>query len=238
MLVGDDGMERLAKAKVGVFGLGGVGSYAVEALARAGVGHLFLLDFDKVDPTNINRQLIALTTTVGQMKVDVARARVLDINPNLDVETCSTFLRIMNVDTVVPGDLDFAIDAIDALGPKANLLLTLHKRGVPYVACMGASSRISPANVRIGDLADVRNCPLAKRVRQRLRKHGIERGVRCVYSDELPQQRFEPDPADAQTRLTGEPKTRSRLVRGTISYLPGLVGLTAAGVIINDILAR
>jgi len=237
LLVGREGMARLRNACVAVYGLGGVGSHAFEALARAGVGSFLLVDFDEVHPTNINRQLLALHSTVGRKKTELAVERLAQINPDAHVETVDEFLSSRNLDRLLPDSVTHAIDAIDALGPKAALLAALHQRPIPFVACMGASSRLSPTNIRVGDLVDIRHDPLAKRVRTRLRKYGIEHGIRCVYSDEPPQKVFDrdepPEPAPP-----GANRPRVSPVRGTISYLPGLIGLTAAGLIVTDILSQ
>jgi tRNA threonylcarbamoyladenosine dehydratase len=227
LLVGDEGVERLRHATVAILGLGGVGGYAFEAVARAGVGRLILADCDTVDSTNINRQILALDDTVGRPKVELARERLGQINPGAKVEVIGETLRPQNIETLVP-DTGYAIDALDMLDTKVALLAMFHRRGTPHVACMGAASRLSPTNTRVGDLSEVRHCRLARRVRQRLRKQGIEHGIRCVYSDEVARQGMELQQGDGPGL---------KRVRGTIAYVPGLVGLTAAGLIINDILA-
>lgn len=226
VLVGIEGVERLANARVAVIGLGGVGGYALEALARAGVGHLFLLDADVVEPTNLNRQILALDDTVGRPKVEIARNRVARINPSAKIEIRQIFLTPDNVEAAIPRDIGYAVDAIDSVPAKVALIALLKKRGVSFVSCMGAGSKLDATKVRIADLFESKGCPLARSVRQRLRKLGIEKNVRCVYSDEDSAGTDEPD-ADPST---------VRAVRGTISYMPGVVGLMAASVIIDDIL--
>ncbi|MFO7975112.1 MAG: tRNA threonylcarbamoyladenosine dehydratase [Candidatus Hydrogenedentota bacterium] len=224
LLVGDEGLERLSRATVVVFGLGGVGSYAAEAIARAGVGHLVLFDSDCAEITNVNRQLFALNSTIGRPKVEVARERILDINPAAQVETNQTFVTPGNVHEFLRNEHAYYIDAIDHLRAKLAVLRLLHQNKACFVSCMGAASKVDVSGIRVADISLTINCPLARRIRQRLRKDGITQGIRCVYSE------TQPLPHTA-------PQGDNNAVRGTISYLPGLVGLTAAGVIINDILA-
>ena len=226
VLVGDAGVERLRKARVAVIGLGGVGGYAVEALARAGIGYLFLVDADAIEISNMNRQILALDDTLGMLKVDAARRRILKINPEAHVETSHDFLAPENIEAVLPADLGYAIDAIDSVPSKVHLIAALHRRGIPFVSCMGAGNRLLPTGVKVADIRKTRNCPLARVVRQQLRKHGISTGVRCVYSEENPR----PEPTRSQNR------GQQRRVVGTLAHVPGIVGLMAAGLILNDIL--
>lgn len=223
LLVGAAGIQRLRNASVAVFGLGGVGGYAAEAIARAGVGHITLVDFDIVDPTNRNRQLLALRSTEGRKKVEVARERMLDINPDADVRALAKQVDEDNAAALLEG-VKYLIDAIDQVRAKAALLETAYAAGLQVVSCMGAASKLSPAGVRVADISETEQCPLARKIRLRLRKAGIHTGIRCVYSQE-------------NTRIgpAQEPAARPR-VRGAISYVPGLVGLTAAGVVVNEIL--
>ena len=227
LLIGDAGIEVLSNARVAVIGLGGVGGYALEALARAGVGRLFLVDGDTVDVTNMNRQILALDNTVGTPKVDAARERVLAINPDARVETVQVFLSPENIDTLLPDDLGYAIDAIDTVDAKVYLIRALFRRNVRFVTCLGSANKLDPAGIQVADISRTRYCPLARLVRQRLRQCGIYEGVRCVYSEENL----------ARTSELEQDGDRRKRINGTISYMPGLMGLTAAGVIINDILA-
>ena len=227
LLVGEDGLRRLQSARVAVIGLGGVGGYALEALARAGVGSLFLVDAEVFDVTNMNRQILALDDTVGRPKVDVARERVLAINPATQVETSRVFVSQENVESLLPEGIGYAVDAIDSVTSKVALLNNLLQRGITFVSCMGAGSRLAATGVRIADINQTKGCPLARAVRQQLRKLGITQGVRCVYAEDTPIQPTEGPPGMYQ----------GKRINGTISYVPGIVGLTAAGVIINDILS-
>ncbi|MBN2309551.1 MAG: tRNA threonylcarbamoyladenosine dehydratase [Candidatus Hydrogenedentes bacterium] len=219
LLVGDEGMERLAGATVAIFGLGGVGSYALEAVARAGVGRLILVDADVVESSNINRQLIALENTVGRPKVEVARERVGQINPDARVEAVREFIGPENADRLLGEFHGYAIDAIDSVESKVHLLVALRARAAALVSCMGAGNRCALAPVRVGDISRTTGCPLARQVRQRLRRLGVSTGIRCAY--------FAEPPAPAAARGP----------QPSISYVPGMLGLTAAGLIVNDILA-
>ncbi len=232
MLLGDKGMERLQQANVMVVGLGAVGGYALEALARAGVGHLILVDFDVFDASNINRQILALTSTVGQKKTDVAKARVLDINPDCQVETVDTFVNADTLPKLLDRPLDYVVDAIDALNPKCCLIESLFERKVPFISSMGAALKSDPSCIKTGKLSASKNCGLAKFIRKRLRKRGVEISqINCVFSDEqvtLP---------ETALSLDGEAPDNGRL-RHTLGSLPtitAIFGLTIANHVITSL---
>ncbi len=226
LLLGDAAAEKLRCAAVAVIGLGGVGSYAAEAVARAGVGRLLLVDADKVDTTNINRQLYALHDTVGRPKVEVARERTAQINPDAVVDARVEFLDASNLDTLGLEKGWHVIDAIDTLDAKVALLRYLRAHGISCISSMGAARRCDPARVHLADIAQTRGCPLAKEVRRRLRQDGIISGIPCVFSDEPPL------PAPVRHSVVATP---GKAPVGSIAHLPGLFGLTAAGYIINAI---
>ncbi|MBU4459287.1 MAG: tRNA threonylcarbamoyladenosine dehydratase [Verrucomicrobia bacterium] len=238
MLLGAEGLARLRDARVLVAGLGAVGSYAVEGLARAGIGHLRLVDFDIVQPSNINRQLFALESTLGRPKVEVAAARILDINPGCDVDARRTFIDAATAPDLLAGGVDAVIDAIDSLGPKVALLRAAHQAGVWTVSCMGAATRTDPMAVRIGDLASTERCPLARFVRKRLRRDGIVSGIRCVYSLEPPPPPapFDADPEPVAPGLEHR-RGRKRRPLGSLSTLTGMFGLSAATEVILHLAA-
>jgi tRNA A37 threonylcarbamoyladenosine dehydratase len=227
LLVGAQGVARLAGARVAVFGLGGVGGYAAEALARAGVGYLRLVDGDVVTPSNRNRQIIALGSTTGLAKTEVMAARIRDINPAATLDTRPVFITPETVEEFIAG-IDYAIDAIDQVASKVALLAALHRAGIFTVSCMGAARKLDPTGVRVRDLRDTQGCPLAKRVRVALRQMGVASGIPCIYSEEH---------REATHDTGAAPPGQKRLTQGSISYVPGIVGLTAAGVVINRILA-
>jgi len=224
-LLGPDACARLGAAQVAVFGLGGVGSFAVEALARAGVGGLRLVDYDCSNATNLNRQLFALHSTLDLPKVEVAAARILDINPDCRVDPRRAFIDAGTVDALLEPEPDLAIDAIDSLSSKVLLLAACVRRGIPVLSSMGAGGRVDGTQVLAGDLAETRICPLARMVRQRLGRLGIRTGIRCVYSEEPARNTLPHDPADAGEHFGAG---RRRTPIGTLSYMPALFGLRIA----------
>lgn len=224
-LLGPEAVARLAGARVAVFGLGGVGSFAVEALARAGVGHLRLVDYGTVDASNINRQLYALHSTLGCRKVDLAAARVRDINPDAQVDPRPGFVNAETVAALLEGPLDLVVDAIDSLNSKVTLLEAALGLGLPLISSMGAGGRLDGAQVQVADLAETRICPLARMVRLRLRRRGIQGGIPCVFSPE-PARNVTPYLPQDQGEHFGAGRVRTPI--GTISYLPALFGLRVA----------
>jgi tRNA threonylcarbamoyladenosine dehydratase len=227
ILVGDTGVARLRAARVLVAGLGGVGSFAAEALARAAIGHLTLADHDRVAPSNLNRQLVALGPTLGRPKVEVMGERVLDINPACILTVIDRFLVADVMPALVGDGFDHVVDAIDSLNSKVALIAACLEAGVPVASSMGAGGRLDPTRIRGGDLMDSRGCPLASAVRQRLRRRGVGRGVLAVWSEEPPLPPLPPEPSG---------RGRPRAINGTVSYLPGLFGLTLAGLVIRHLL--
>ncbi|HEX8979401.1 MAG TPA: tRNA threonylcarbamoyladenosine dehydratase [Parasulfuritortus sp.] len=228
ILIGADGLARLAAKHVFLAGLGGVGSWCAEALARAGVGRLTLVDMDTVAVSNINRQLPALHSTIGRKKTDVMADRILDINPDCEVEVLDVFIDPDNVQTLLPLDVDYVVDCIDSLNCKVALIAEAYRRGVPVAASMGAGNKLDPTRIRLADIAKTQVCPLAREVRHRLRRQGIEKGILTVYSDETGRPPRPPEPTS---------HGRARAVNGTISYLPPLFGLMLAGAVIQRLLA-
>jgi tRNA A37 threonylcarbamoyladenosine dehydratase len=228
ILIGDEGLARLAGKHVFVAGLGGVGSYCAEALARAGVGRLTLLDHDVVAASNINRQLPALLSTVGQAKAELMAARIRDIYPECRLTIIRQFLNTENVNDLVPGDCDYVVDAIDSLACKVALVAESLKRGLRVASSMGAGNRLDPTKIKVADISKTEMCPLARQMRKRLQRQGVTRGVLTIYSDEQPSAPLPPEPVDG----TGRP----RAVNGTISYMPPLFGLMLAGVVIRKLL--
>jgi len=226
LLLGAQAAERLAASHVVVVGMGAVGSYAVEALARAGVGALRLADFDRVDISNLNRQLYALHSTVGRPKVQVARERVLDINPRCRVQALEIFAHQDTAEAILQDSPDLVIDAIDSLTPKLALLEAMARAGLPVLSSMGAALRTDPSAIRVGELADTRICPLARHVRKRLRRRGIERGVRCVYSLEPPRGGDAIGQSDGEDRVLDRGRVRNAM--GSLPTITGIFGLTLA----------
>ncbi|MFA6034362.1 MAG: tRNA threonylcarbamoyladenosine dehydratase [Myxococcota bacterium] len=238
MLVGAAALERLRGARVGVFGLGAVGSFAVEALARCGVGSLRVVDFDSVKESNLNRQLYALRSSVGEDKVALAAARIADINPACLVDARRTFFCAGEAGTLLHG-LDWVIDAIDSLNPKVQLSCEAHGRGIAMVAVMGAARRFDPNPVLVTDISEVRGCPLSAVFRKRLHRHGIYTGITAVWSQGPV---FCPPP-DAVVP-EGEVEAGDTLERGrrrdplpSIIFGPAAMGLAAAQKVVTEIIS-
>ncbi len=227
LLIGEDGLKRLGCAKIIVFGIGGVGSFVVEGLARCGVGALTLVDNDCVSLTNINRQLIALHSTVGKPKTDVAKARIRDIDPEILVHTYETFYGPQTKDLFDLKEYDYIIDAIDTVSSKLLLIEEAHRAGVRIISCMGTGNKLDPSRFEITDINKTSGCPLAKVVRTELRKRGIKK-LKVLFSKEVPIK---------QSLLNGETKgTTGRPVPGSISFVPSVAGLMIAGEVIRDII--
>lgn len=227
LLIGEEGLDKLAKAKVAVFGIGGVGSYVVEALARCGVGSLTLVDSDEVSLTNLNRQLIALHSTIGKAKTQVAKERVRDIDPGILVHTYETFYGPQTRNLFHMEEYDYVVDAVDTVSAKLLLIEEAQKSGTRIISCMGTGNKLDPSRFEITDISKTVNCPLAKAVRTELRKRGIKK-VKVLYSKELP--------VKGQTSGEETKGTAGRPVPGSISFVPSVAGLMIAGAVIRDLL--
>ena len=232
-LLGPQAYERLTQARVAIYGLGGVGSFACEALARAGVGHIRLVDHDVVNPSNLNRQLFGLRSTLGLPKVDVAAARIRDINPDCVVEARRAFLNNDSVEGLLEPPLDVIVDAIDSVNAKTALLQTALEQGIPVISSMGAGGRRDGGQIHVGDLFKTHHCPLAAILRKRLRHRGIHEGIRCIYSTELCLNTLPPNPIDVDAQ---DGPGRARTPLGTLSYMPALFGLRVAQEVIGLLL--
>ncbi|BBN58770.1 tRNA threonylcarbamoyladenosine dehydratase [Hydrogenovibrio marinus] len=226
LVFGEDGINSLVHSHVLVAGVGGVGGFVIEALARAGVGKLTIVDHDKVSPSNMNRQIIALSSTLGQNKAAVMKQRILDINPTCDIEVIQSFLKPEDMDGLLSQPYDYVVDAIDSLNCKVNLVSTALEKGYKVIASMGAGRRVDPTKILMTDLNKTHTCGLARQVRQRLRKQGYRKGLTVVFSTELPKA---PGPMES---IEG---ARGRVVNGTASYMPGMFGLMIAGKVIQDL---
>ena len=223
MLIGEEAIEKLKRARVAVFGVGGVGGYAIEALARAGVGAIDLIDNDRVSESNINRQIIALHSTVGRLKTDVMKERLLDINPQMDVRTHNVFFLPENADGFDFSGYDYVVDAIDTVSGKIALIERAKKANVPVISCMGTGNKTNPSAFVVADIEKTSVCPLARVMRRELKKRGIS-GVKVVYSTE------EPKNESAEKSETGKPTPAS------ISFVPPVAGLLLASTVIKDLI--
>lgn len=229
LLVKKDGLDTLKKSNVLVIGMGGVGSFAAEFIARAGIGSMTIVDGDVVDITNINRQLPALNSTIRTSKVEVMKNRLLDINPDLKLTVLNEFISPERAFEIVDPNFDFVVDCIDSITPKVNLILACKRKRVKVVSSMGAGGKLNPALVKVSDIKKTRDCYLAKTVRKRLAKEGILKGVKVVFSTETP--------IAESLQLTANQDFKKSYY-GTISYMPALFGLYAASEVINYLLNK
>lgn len=241
LLYGKEAMNRLANARVAVFGIGGVGGYTVEALARSGVGALDLIDDDKVCLTNINRQIIATRKTVGKYKVDVAKERLLDINPDIKIKTYKIFYSPQSSSEFDFTQYDYIVDAIDSVTGKIELVLRADECNTPIISSMGAGNKIDASAFEVDDIYNTSVCPLARVMRSELRKRGIKK-LKVVYSKEKPLTPIDDMAISCRTNCicppgTARKCTQRRQVPGSTAFVPSVVGLIIAGEIINDIAA-
>lgn len=242
LLFGPEGMERLYRARVAVFGIGGVGGYAVEALARSGIGTLDLIDDDRVCLTNLNRQLHATRSTVGQYKVDAAEARILDINPKAKVNKYKTFYSPETAEQFDFRQYDYVIDAIDTVTGKLALVQQAREAGVPIISCMGAGNKLDPTALEVADIYETSICPLARVMRRELKKRGIP-SLRVVYSKELPLTPREDMAASCRENCicppgTARKCTQRRQVPGSNAFVPAAAGLILAGEVVRELTGR
>lgn len=226
MLLGEEAITRLQRARVAVFGLGGVGGYTVEALARAGIGALDLIDNDTISVSNLNRQILATHSTIGMQKTEAARQRVLDINPEAEIRTFSIFFTPETADSFDFSRYDYVVDAIDTVTGKLCLAERAFAAGTPIISCMGTGNKLDPSRFEVADISKTSMCPLARVMRKELAKRGI-RHMKVVYSRE---EALTPTGWEAEAAAIGK-----RQIPGSISFVPGAAGLILAGEVIRDI---
>ena len=229
LLLGEEKLDILRNARVLVVGVGGVGAYAAEMIVRAGVGHMTIADADKVSESNINRQLVALHSTIGREKCDVLAERLRDINPKLDLAIVNRFIKDSETDALLDSDkFDYVVDAIDTLSPKLALIKGAMDRDIPLVSSMGAGAKCDPTLMEIKDIAKTHHCPLAHMLRKRLHKIGIRKGFWAVFS---------PAPVREGAMILCEEQNKKSNV-GTISYIPALFGIGCASVVVRDLIGE
>ena len=219
LVIGKEGVEKLNNAKVAIFGLGGVGSFVLEGLVRAGIGNFVLIDDDKICLTNLNRQILATRKTVGQAKVEVAKQRILDINPNANVEIHQEFF-MPETEGILDNSIDYIVDCIDTVTAKIELVVRAEKLNIPIISCMGTGNKLDPTGFEVTDIYKSSICPLAKVMRKELRNRGIKK-LKVVYSKEEP------------VKLN---ETEEKKVPGSISFVPSVAGLIIAGEVVKAIL--
>ncbi|MDU5681996.1 MAG: tRNA threonylcarbamoyladenosine dehydratase [Peptostreptococcus sp.] len=224
IVIGQDGIDLLRNSNVLVFGIGGVGSYVVEGLVRAGIGKLTIVDFDTVDITNINRQIPALHSTIGMNKTDVLEKRIKDINPEINLKCHTSLYNEDTSDTLLDGDYDFVVDAIDMVPSKIHLIESCYKRGLNIISSMGMGNKLDPTMIEIADIHKTEMCPLAKIIRREAKKRGIKK-LPVVYSREKPR----------DTGITQE-DGRTKRVNGSMSFVPSCAGLIISSYIVRKII--
>ena len=239
LLLGAEGMDKLFHARVAVFGIGGVGGYTVEALARSGIGTLDLIDDDRVCLTNVNRQIFATRKTVGQYKVDVAQQRILEINPDAVVNTYKTFFTPETADLFDFSQYDYVVDAIDTVTGKLELVMRAQKAGVPIISCMGAGNKMDPTAFEVADIYQTSVCPLARVMRYELKKRGV-RKLKVVYSKEPVLTPLDYMTISCRTHCicppgTARKCTQRRQVPGSNAFVPAAAGLILAGEVVKDL---
>lgn len=232
MLIGKEGLEKLKHSKVAVLGVGGVGSYVVEALTRCGIGHLVLCDNDVVCISNVNRQIHALPSTVGQVKVEAMKARVLSINPEAIIESHPYLYNQETADIIIPDDVDYVVDAIDMVTSKLHLVEYCEKKAIPLMASMGTGNKLNPAMLEVANISETSVCPLAKVMRKELKKRGINK-LKVVYSKELP---LKPLTLEEVGIKNDTDKIQRRGTPGSISFVPSVAGLIIASEVVKDLL--
>ena len=224
LLVGEEGINKLHNSKVIVFGIGGVGSFVVEALTRAGVGNLILVDNDTICISNLNRQIHATQATVGNVKVEAMKERVLSINPNCNVEAKQVFITADNIEEIIPCDIDYVVDAIDTVTSKLALAEYCYKNNINIMSSMGTGNKMDPSQFRVTDVFKTKVCPLAKVMRYELKKRGVKK-LKVVYSEEMP---MKPDKGRAVP-------SQKRQTPGSISFVPPVAGMIIGGEVVKDL---
>lgn len=240
LLFGKEAMDKLAGSKVAVFGIGGVGGYVCEALVRSGVGAFDLIDDDKVCLTNLNRQIIATRSTVGKYKTDVMRDRMLDINPNVEVEVHKCFFLPENADDFPWDSYDYVVDAVDTVTAKIALVMKCKEKNIPIISSMGAGNKLDGSQFKVADIYKTKVCPLAKVVRRELKKRGVKK-LKVVYSEEIPTRPIEDMAISCRNNCICPPGaehkcTERRDIPGSVAFVPSVAGLIIAGEVAKDLI--
>lgn len=242
LLFGKEAMDKLAGSKVAVFGIGGVGGYVCEALVRSGVGAFDLIDDDKVCLTNLNRQIIATRSTVGKYKTDVMRDRMLDINPNAEVEVHKCFFLPENADDFPWDSYDYVVDAVDTVTAKIALVMKCKEKNIPIISSMGAGNKLDGSQFKVADIYKTKVCPLAKVMRRELKKRGVKK-LKVVYSEEIPTRPIEDMAISCRNNCICPPGaehkcTERRDIPGSVAFVPSVAGLIIAGEVAKDLIRR
>lgn len=236
LLLGKAAMEKLSKARVAVFGIGGVGGYVCEALVRSGVGAFDLVDNDKVSPSNLNRQIIATGRTIGRYKTDVMKERILDINPDADVKIHKCFFMPENADEFPFEEYDYVVDAVDTVTAKIELVMKCKEKNIPIISSMGAGNKLDGSCFKVADIYKTKVCPLAKVMRRELKKRGVK-NLKVVYSEEIPvsPRDMEEGFKERICNSSEEQKNTRRSIPGSVAFVPSVAGLIIAGEVVKDL---
>ena len=242
LLIGKEGIEKLKNSKVAIFGIGGVGSFVVEGLVRAGVENFVLIDDDKICLTNLNRQIIATRKTIGKYKADVAKERILEINPNANVEVYKEFYMPDSKTNIINKELSYVVDCVDTVTAKIGIIMLEKKENIPVISSMGTGNKLDPTKFKITDIYKTNICPLAKVMRKELRKRNIE-SLKVIYSEEEPIKPDDTSSSSCKTNCICPPGTKRKCtirnqVPGSISFVPSVAGLMIAGEIVKDIISN
>ena len=242
LLIGKEGIEKLHKSRVAIFGIGGVGGYTVDALVRSGVEQIDLIDDDKVCLTNLNRQLIATRKTIGKDKVDIMRERILEINPKVTVNVYKTFFLPENADTFPFEEYDYVVDAVDTVTAKISLVMKCQEMNIPIISCMGAGNKMDASAFKVADIYKTKVCPLAKVMRRELKKRGVKK-LKVVYSEEIPTRPIEDMAISCRTNCICPPGaehkcTERRDIPGSVAFVPSVAGLIIAGEVVKDLIRK
>lgn len=223
LVLGEDAMDKLLHSKVAVFGVGGVGSFAAEALVRSGLGEIILIDYDIIDISNLNRQVHATFKTIGQFKVEAMKDRLLDINPNLKIKVFKEKYNKDTKDLLIDENYDYIIDAIDMISSKLDLIESSKREDIPIISSMGAGNKVSPTELQVGDIYETKICPLAKVMRKELRRRSVD-SLKVVWSEEVP------------LKINLETKDRRKAIPGSVAFVPPAAGLIIASEVIKDLI--
>lgn len=237
LLIGKEGLDKLKKSKVIVFGIGGVGSFTTEALVRSGIGNLVIVDNDDICLTNLNRQIHATTKTLGSSKVETMKNRILDINPECNIEAKETYVDATNLNDLIGEDVDYVVDAIDTVTSKLAIIEYCKERGISVISSMGTGNKLDPTRFKVTDIYKTSVCPLAKVMRHELKKRGIKE-CKVLFSDEIPLKPYEEVAKELSKTVESIKSAKKRQTPGSIAFVPPVAGMIIAGEVVKDIISK
>lgn len=237
LLIGKEGLDKLKKSKVIVFGIGGVGSFTTEALVRSGIGNLVIVDNDDICLTNLNRQIHATTKTLGSSKVETMKNRILDINPECNIEAKETYVDATNLNDLIGEDVDYVVDAIDTVTSKLAIIEYCKERGISVISSMGTGNKLDPTRFKVTDIYKTSVCPLAKVMRHELKKRGIKE-CKVLFSDEIPLKPYEEVAKELSKTVESVKSAKKRQTPGSIAFVPPVAGMIIAGEVVKDIISK